>query len=240
MANINISFDFSYYNIDNLDTRIVSLLPNQVIGDRLILSVVVSGLTPGTQYTLNFDLDNSQEKIFNPASQTFFASNTVQKLSTICFLVPKRTYIITATITETSADKGASDAITLEYDIVSDEDVENSILNTLAFVEFMNKPIQNMLSIGCDDQIPINANIKNAVIGQKYSYVFESCENDFANGIEILPSTGFVVAGSSTQNISTMINLVGPTNAFCLKVVVTPENQDSFEDYLLIQCKECS
>lgn len=239
MATLNISFDFSYYNKTETD-QIVQFSDTELPGDRMILSATAGGLTPGTQYNLNFELTNSNDEIFEPSQQTIYASNNTQKFSTIAFLIPKRAYIIKATITPANGDTGASDIVTILYNLDDLQDTDDGVRNTGEYVEIENKPVLviNDHAI-CESQVAINAHINNAVKGKTYTYNFSACEHDQANGVDFNPKSGTVIAGNRIQNISTIAKFTGPTNVFCLKLdITTPDG--GLSDYLLVQCRACS
>lgn len=239
MANLNISFDFSYYNKTETD-QIVRFDNTELAGNRMILSAVAGGLTPGTQYNLNFELTNSNDEIFEPLQQTIYASSNTQKFSTIAFFIPKRAYIIKATITPANNDTGASDIVTILYNLENLEDTDDGVRNTGEYVEIENKPILIINDQAeCESQVAINAHINNAVKGKTYTYNFSACEHDQSNGIDFNPKSGTVIAGNRIQNISTIAKFTGSTNVFCLKLDITTSD-NALSDYLLIQCKACS
>jgi hypothetical protein len=246
MSNLNISFDFSLYNKSSesdpeFDNGIVTFTRDDLSGDRLILSVQISGLSLGSEYKLEFFLTNSEDEIFQPKIQTFFASGNAQKFSTIAVLVPKRTYILKATVNPlSSSTSGATEIFTLLYDIESLEEAESGIRNTGEYIVLKDKPIKIINNPDeCYSQVPIGAFINNAIKGKNYTYTFSSCEHNGSNAIIFEPKSGSIIAGNSSQNISTIAKFAGDTNVFCLKLDVASEDSN-FSDYLLIQCRECS
>ena len=241
MANLSVSFDFSFYNQTETTDQIISFSPSDLPGDRIILSVITGGMTSGVEYKLDFVLTNSEDDIFQPKTQTFFASGSTQKFSTIADIMPKKTYILKATITPVSStDNGASDIVTLLYDLADPSDVEYGVRNTGEYISLLDKPVKIINDREeCQSQVPINAVIKNAQKGKVYTYNFSSCEHNARNAVNFQPKSGTITAGSGSQNISTIAKFLGDTNVFCLKLDVTSIDS-SFSDYLLIQCKACS
>lgn len=241
MANLNVSFDFSFYNKTADPDKIISFLPSDLSGDRIILSVIAGGLSSGFEYNLEFSLTNSDDEIFQPQTQTFFASGNTQKFSTIAQLSRKRTYILKATLTPASGGtSGASDIVTLLYDLQDPTDTDQGIRNTGEYILLEDKPVKVINDVAeCSSQVPIDARINNAKKGKIYSYNFSSCEHNGANAIIFQPKSGSITAGNTTQNISTIAQFFGDTNVFCVKLDVTSEDSN-FSDYLLVQCKACS
>tara|TARA_E500000331_G_scaffold101094_2_gene97972 strand:+ start:1761 stop:2495 length:735 start_codon:yes stop_codon:yes gene_type:complete len=242
MANLSVSFDFSFYNQVETVDQIISFSPSDLPGDRIILSVVTSGMTSGVEYKLDFVLTNSDDDIFQPKTQTFFASGSSQKFSTIANIIPKRTYILKATVTPAAdTDSGASDIVTLLYDLGGVDDIPGEgIRNTGEYIALSDKPVKLINDVEkCRSQVPINAVINNAKKGKVYTYNFSSCEHNARNSVNFQPESGTITAGSTSQNISTIAKFLGDTNVFCLKLDVT-SSDSSFSDYLLIQCKACS
>jgi predicted secreted protein len=109
------------------------------------------------------------------------------------------------------------------------------------FVRFIDRPLISVTApYRCDAQVNIQASINNAMLGEKYSYVFSSLETNPKTIISFQPASGELFAGDTTQNINTVAKFVGQSNIYCIKLVVTNTNTDTFEDYLLVQCATCT
>jgi hypothetical protein len=113
------------------------------------------------------------------------------------------------------------------------------------WVEFDQRPVFFVEDpYRCSEQINLVATIKNATIGNTYTYIFDKLEDqddDNLNSVLLVPSSGSVVAGYTEQNINCVGRFYGKSRIFPVKVVVTSTStQKTFEDYILIDCYRCN
>lgn len=241
--NLSIDFDFSHYTGPSVDgveaSKIIELNSDQVKCKRIVVSVEADNLEPGRQYTLSYLLINSDAEIFNPTTETFFASKTKQKFSTLATINDAEIYIMKVLITKVGTGVSATDIVTVKCGTI-ETCPANPVPTVLSeYIKFNNKPIQIVQEpYRCDAQVNIVANIYNAVQGKSYSYMFSSLEQNPKNTITFIPTSGNIIAGDTTQNISCVSKFVGKSDIYCIKLVVNSEDNE-FEDYLLVQCSAC-
>jgi hypothetical protein len=242
--NLSIDFDFShYFDADTFDinNKIVELTTDQVKCKRIIVSVIANGLELGRQYTVQYSLKNLDDNIFTPATETFFASKTTQKFSTVATINDSQVYIMNVLITRTGSPTSASDMVTVKCGSIINCPAVPVPIVLSEYVRFSNRPLLTVASpYRCDAQVNIEADINNATLGENYTYTFSSLETNPKTTISFEPATGVVCAGSEIQNINTVAKFIGQSNIYCIKLVVENENAEQFEDYLLVQCATCS
>jgi hypothetical protein len=242
--NLSIDFDFSHYftpTTYNINNKIVELNNDQVKCKRIVVSVVADGLELGREYTIEYSLSNLDDNIFTPAIETFFASKTTQKFSTIATISDSKIYIMRVLITRTGSPSSASDMVTVKCGTIVSCPVDPVAIVQSEYVRFDKRPILIVESpYRCDAQVNIQALINNATLGEQYSYSFSSLETNPKTTITFQPADGVISAGDTVQNINTTAKFVGQSNIYCIKVNVQNENSDQFEDYLLVQCATCN
>lgn len=240
MSNLSIQFDFSYYVTTPTDTKIIELSADQLKSKKIITTVVADGLDPGRQYLIEYSLVNKPDtNVFLPQAETFFASKTTQKFSTISYLESSEMYIIKATISKFGSNSSASDMVTVKCGNINGCPTTPVVISSKEYVRFNNRPVY-LPSSRCDAQVNISANIFNAIKTRPYSYSFISAETDTNNLITFSPSSGIIIAGDTTQNINTVAKFIGKNGYYSIKVLVTDlDSGEEFEDYLLIQCSTC-
>ena len=243
-TNLSIDFDFSHYTgppVDGVEkSKIIELNSQQVKCKRIVVSVEADNLEPGRQYVINYLLINSSGEIFNPATETFYASKVKQKFSTLATINDSEIYIMKVLITKAGTPTSATDIVTVKCGPI-ESCPTNPVPTVLSeYIKFNNKPIQVVQDpYRCDAQVNIVANIYNATQGESYSYSFSSLETNQKNIITFIPSSGTVIAGDTIQNVSCVSKFVGKSNIYCIKLVVENSNASKFEDYLLVQCSAC-
>ena len=243
-TNLSIDFDFSHYTgppVDGVEkSKIIELNSQQVKCKRIVVSVEADNLEPGRQYVINYLLINSSGEIFNPATETFYASKVKQKFSTLATINDSEIYIMKVLITKAGTPISATDIVTVKCGLI-ESCPTNPVPTVLSeYIKFNNKPIQVVQDpYRCDAQVNIVANIYNATQGESYSYSFSSLETNPKNIITFIPSSGTVVAGDTIQNISCVSKFIGKSDIYCIKLVVENSNASKFEDYLLVQCSAC-
>ena len=143
-------------------------------------------------------------------------------------------------ITKAGTPISATDIVTVKCGLI-ESCPTNPVPTVLSeYIKFNNKPIQVVQDpYRCDAQVNIVANIYNATQGESYSYSFSSLETNPKNTITFIPSSGTVIAGDTTQNISCVSKFIGKSDIYCIKLVVENSNANRFEDYLLVQCSAC-
>ncbi len=241
MSNLSIQFDFSYYVTTPPDSKIIELSVNHLKSKKIITTVVADGLDPGRQYRIEYDLINKFDpEIFVPSSETFYASKTTQKFSTIANLDSSEMYIIKATISKIGSNSSASDMVTVKCGNIDGCPTTPVVISSKEYIRFDNRPVYQP-SYKCNAQINIGATIFNAIKSREYNYEFLSGETNPLNIIDFYPSSGVIIAGDSTQNINTIAKFTGKSGYFCIKVLVTDAfTLNNFEDHLLIQCSTCT
>lgn len=244
-TNLSVDFDFSHYftpeTYDMATSKIVELNTEQVKCKRIIVSVVADGLELGRQYTIQYSLKNIDDNIFSPATETFYASKTTQKFSTVATINDSQVYIMNVLITRTGSPFSASDMVTVKCGSIVTCPTEPVPIVLSEYVRFSNRPLQVVAApYRCDAQVNVQALINNATLGENYTYTFSSLETNPKTTISFQPSSGIISAGDSVQNINTVAKFIGQSNIYCIKLVVENEASDSFEDYLLVQCDTCS
>jgi hypothetical protein len=243
-TNLYIDFDFSHYTgppvLGVAESKIVELNSEQTKCKKIVVSVEADNLEPGRQYSISYLLINSSDEIFNPGTETFYASKTKQKFSTLAIINDAEIYIMKVLITKVGTQISATDIVTVKCGTIENCPTNPSPTVLSEYVKFNNKPIQNVQEpYRCDAQVNIVANIYNAVQGKSYSYTFSSLETNPKNVITFIPSSGTVVAGDVVQNISCVGKFIGKSDIYCIKLVVRNQDEDEFEDYLLVQCSSC-
>ncbi len=244
-TNLSVDFDFSHYftpeTYDMATSKIVELNTEQVKCKRIIVSVVADGLELGRQYTIQYSLKNIDDNIFSPATETFYASKTTQKFSTVATINDSQVYIMNVLITRTGSPFSASDMVTVKCGSIVTCPTDPVPIVLSEYVRFSNRPLQVVTApYRCDAQVNVQALINNATLGENYTYTFSSLETNPKTTISFQPSSGIISAGDSVQNINTVAKFIGQSNIYCIKLVVENEASDSFEDYLLVQCDTCS
>lgn len=245
MSNLSIEFDFSYYITTPIDSKIIELSADHLKNKRVIVTVVIDGLDPGRQYSIDYKLINSaavpsDTQIFSPQTEVFFASKTSQKFSTIAYMENTELYIIQATVTRIGSTTSASDMVTLKCGDVNGCPQKPVVIASKEYVRFDNRPIY-IPSSRCDAQVNISANIFNALKTRSYAYNFISAETNTDNSIIFSPEAGVIIAGDYTQNINTVAKFIGNSGYYAIKVIITNmDTSEEFEDHLLIQCSSCT
>jgi hypothetical protein len=243
-TNLSIDFDFSHYTGPSIfgvtESKIIELNSEQVKCKRIVVSAEADNLEPGRQYSLSYLLINSSDEIFNPTTETFYASKVKQKFSTLATINDAEIYIMKVLITKVGTQISATDIVTVKCGTIESCPTNPTPTVLSEYVKFNNKPIQTVEEpYRCDAQVNIVANIYNADQGKSYSYVFSSLETNPKNTITFIPSSGTVIAGNTTQNVSCVSKFIGKSHIYCIKLVVQNEDEDQFEDYLLVQCSSC-
>ena len=243
-TNLSIDFDFSHYvgspMVGVPESKIIELNSEQIKCKKIVVSVEADNLEPGRQYSISYLLINSSGEIFNPTTETFYASKIKQKFSTLATINDVEIYIMKVLITKVGTPVSATDIVTVKCGTIENCPTNPSPTVLSEYVKFNNKPIQIVQDpYRCDAQVNIVANIYNASQGKSYSYSFSSLETNTKNIITFIPSSGTVIAGDMTQNISCVSKFIGKSDIYCIKLVVKNEDEDEFEDYLLVQCSSC-
>jgi hypothetical protein len=245
MSNLSIAFDFSYYVTTPIDNKIIELSADHLKNKRVIVTVIIDGLDPGRQYSIDYTLINSGilpvgTEIFAPPREVFYASKTSQKFSTIAYVDSSELYIIQATVTRVGSVSSASDMVTLKCGNVNGCPTTPVIISSREYVRFDNRPVY-IPSSRCDAQVNISANIYNAVRAKPYAYNFISAETDINNSIIFNPPSGTIIAGDTIQNVNTVAKFIGKSGYYCVKVIITDiYSEETLEDHLLIQCSTCT
>ena len=221
--------------------KIVELDADQIKCQRIVVSVIADGLELGRQYTISYTLSNMSDDIFAPQTETFYASKIQQKFSTIAKIQDNKIYIMKVNINRTGSGMSASDMITVKCGLLTTCDTEPKPLSLSEYVKFDNKPVYQITEpYRCDSRIPIGAMLNNAKLGSEYSYEFSSLETDSNNQINFYPASGTLTAGSENQNFGTIAKFVGKSNFYCIRANVTDKNNQTYEDFLIIQCGACT
>jgi hypothetical protein len=247
--NLSIDFDFSYYlpiieNDENnqiLPNKIIELDSEQIKCQRIVVSAIGYNLEPGRRYQISYSLTNSNNEIFTPSSEIFYASKKTQKFSTIASVNAAEIYIMKVLIQKMDSVVAASDMITVKCGIITSCPVESIPIILSEYVRFDNKPVLNVVApYRCDSQVNLNAQIYNAKLGSEYSYVFSSINSSSTDIISFIPNSGNIIAGDSIQNINSIAKFIGKSGLYSVKITLTNENNQEFEDYLIVQCFTCS
>jgi len=243
-TNLTIDFDFSHYTGPAVggvvESKIIELNSEQVKCKKIVVSAEADNLEPGRQYSINYLLINSSGEIFNPDTETFYASKVKQKFSTLATINDVEIYIMKVLITKVGTQVSATDIVTVKCGTIETCPSNPAPTVLSEYIKFDNKPIQTVQDpYRCDAQVNIVANIYNAVQGKSYSYRFSSLETNPKNIITFIPSSGTIIAGDTTQNISCVSKFIGKSDIYCIKLIVANEEEDQFEDYLLVQCSSC-
>lgn len=244
-TNLSIDFDFSHYFATDAysiqTSKIVELNNDQIKCKRIIVSVVANGLELGRQYTIQYSLKNLNDNIFTPSTETFYASKSTQKFSTVATINDSQVYIMNVLITRTGSPASASDMVTVKCGSIITCPTEPVPIVLSEYVRFANRPLLPVVApYRCDAQVNIQALINNATLGENYTYEFSSLETNPKTTISFQPASGVVSAGDAVQNINTVAKFIGQSNIYCIKLVVQNESSNSFEDYLLVQCSTCN
>jgi hypothetical protein len=220
--------------------KIIELTSDQIKCQRIVVSVMARNLEPGRQYIINYQLTNSANDIFTPASETFYASRPEQKFSTVAVINDQDIYIMKVVITKLGSNVSASDMVTVKCGTIVNCPTDPIPVVLSEYIKFDNKPIYTIAPpYRCDSQININAQIYNAVLGEQYTYTFSSLETNPKNTITFMPSSGVVVAGDTTQNLNCTAKFIGKSRLFCIKILAENSSGRQLEDYLLIECGQC-
>lgn len=241
--NLVIDFDFSYYLGQSVvnSSKIIELTSEQIKCKRIVVSVLAKNLEPGRQYIVSYQLTNSSNDIFTPASETFYASRPEQKFSTVAVINDQDIYIMKVVITKLGSSVSASDMVTLKCGTIVSCPTDPVPVVLSEYIKFNNRPIYTIAPpYRCDSQINIGAQIYNATLGESYTYTFSSLETNPKNVITFTPESGVIVAGDSTQNLNCTAKFIGNSRLFCIKVVAENESGRQLEDYLLVECSQCT
>jgi hypothetical protein len=232
MPQPTIRFDFSYY-IPNFSTTtgVVPLTERQCILNDFVLTVEAGDLIPGNKYLIEYKLLNPQtnpgnpENIFNPETQTIYASFTTQKFSTVINLESQGEYILQADITDISLGPNsnfkASSIINLKCGEKPQPSVTPTLTPTVTPSSFYR---ENLFSVNipnptigtndpeviniydCDIEFPLIAFVDDAIVGAKYEYSFY---DNPRGAVYFENKIGSFHAGSDRQNFNTKIALTG-------------------------------
>lgn len=232
MPQPTIRFDFSYY-IPNLNPGAASvpLTERQCIVNDFVLTVEAGDLIPGNKYLIEYKLLNPQtnpgnpEDIFNPETQTVYASFTTQKFTTVINLEVQGEYILQADITDISSGLNSLFKASAITNLKCGEKPLPSVTPTvtptitpssfyrenLFFVNIPNPTIgtddPEVINIyDCDIEFPLVAFVNNAIVGSKYEYSFY---DNPPGSVYFENKTGEFFAGSDKQNFNTKIALTG-------------------------------
>ena len=180
--NLSIDFDFSHYfavGAYDINNKIVELNSEQVKCKRIVVSIIANGLELGREYTIEYSLSNLDDNIFAPTTETFFASKTTQKFSTIATISDSKIYIMRVLITRTGSPSSASDMVTVKCGTIVSCPVDPVAIVQSEYVRFNNRPVLIVQPpYRCDAQINIQAQINNATLGEAYTYSFSSLETN--------------------------------------------------------------
>lgn len=251
--NLSIDFDFSYYlptieNGENNDlannqisqNKIIELDSEQIKCQRIVVSAIAHNLEPGRRYQLSYSLTNSNNQIFTPSSEIFYASKTTQKFSTIASVNAAEIYIMKVLIQKMDSVVAASDMITVKCGVITSCPTEAVPITLSEYVRFENKPVFTVIPpYRCDSQVGLNAQIYNAKLGSEYFYTFSSVNSSPTDLISFIPNSGSIIAGDSTQNINCITKFLGKSGLYSVKVTVTNSDNQEFEDYLIVECFAC-
>ena len=232
MPQPTIRFDFSYY-IPNLSpgSFFVPLTEGQCIDKDFVIAVEAGELIPGNKYLIEYKLLNPQtnpgnpEDIFNPATQTIYASFTSQKFSTVADLKTQGEYILQVDITDISAGLNSTLKASAITNLKCGERPLPSVTPTLTPTITPSSFYREMLfsvdipnpTIGsndpgviniydCNIEFPLVAFVNQAIVGAQYQYSFY---DNPKGAVYFENKTGEFYAGSDRQNFNTKIALTG-------------------------------
>jgi hypothetical protein len=252
----SIKFDFSYYlPVGNTDLGIYKLPEGQCVKNNFILSVICSDLVPGNFYQITYQVLNpgsnpgNKVNIFNPSTETIYASFKSQTFATLADLDVIGEYILQATIFDQANNTRSSAICTLQCGDTANPSPTPTPTQTVTPSRFsrQNNVTVELVDPGYDTvndniivipsgihEFPLVGLAKNTIIGYRYNYEFFDVP---ANSVVFEKKKGEFFSGSSTQNFNSKISF-GPEGqySFIYATVTDAENNiTKFSDPILFK-----